>query len=68
MDSSSYEQMIINLEIKLTHQERIIEELNEALFSQQQRLDGFEKTLTDLKNILQAGEQDIRPNEKPPHY
>lgn len=68
MDSSSYEQMIINLEIKLTHQERVIEELNEALFSQQQRLDGFEKVLTDLKKILQAGEQDIRPNEKPPHY
>lgn len=67
-NSFELEQQLINLEFKVAHQEKTIDELSQALYDQQKRLDFFEKELKDLKKNLQAGEQEIRGNEKPPHY
>ena len=67
MNNTDQEQLI-NIEIKLAHQEKLVEELNSALYLQQKRMDQLEKSLEDLKKIIQSGDQEIRPNEKPPHY
>ena len=68
MDQKETEDRFIALEIKLAHQERLTEELNDALYKQQQRMDALEKTLIDLQKRVQNGDQEIRPHEKPPHY
>ena len=68
IDQSQLFEEIVSLQIKVTHQEKLIEELNEALYLQQQRLDFFEKEMKDFKKLIQDGPQEIRPNEKPPHY
>lgn len=60
---------IIELEIKIAHQDKIIEDLSDALYQQQIRIDKLEKSLEDFKKRIQSeGENEIRPNEKPPHY
>lgn len=60
----------VELEIKISHQEIAIEELQKVLWEQQRRLDGFEKTLRRLQERVNGGgEPEIGPaNEKPPHY
>ncbi len=67
-NSSELQQQIINLEFKVAHQEKTIDELNQALYDQQKRLDAFEKELFDFKKNLQSGDPEIRGNERPPHY
>lgn len=65
------EQRLIDLETKIAHQEYLIEELNQALYQQQKTIDKLEATITTLVKRYQellAGGDDIRPNEKPPHY
>jgi len=46
------EQRIIELETRLAFQEIALEELNEALISQQAQLDGLEKECLRLANLL----------------
>lgn len=65
------EERLINLETKVLFQERTIEELHEALYQQQKIILAQEKQIDALeKKVLAslAGDNEIRPNEKPPHY
>lgn len=63
------EDRLIELEMKITHQEMMIEQMNKALYQQQTQLDQLEATLKALGKRLQGGEGDFGPgNEKPPHY
>lgn len=63
------EQRFIDLETKILFQEKIIEELNEALRLQQDQLTKLEKSFERFTAQMQASaENEIRPNEKPPHY
>lgn len=65
------EQRLIELETKIAYQDKIIEDLSEVIYKQQQQLTGFEKSLSNLKNQLdsfQSGDSEIRGHEKPPHY
>ena len=63
---------IIDLEIKMSHFERTIEELSDVIYKQQLLIEKLEKTLNSLLNRLQdesAGDNEIGPgNDKPPHY
>lgn len=65
------EQRLIDLETKIAHQEYLIEELNQTVYEQQKTIDRLEATLSTLvkryQDILTGGDE-IRPNEKPPHY
>lgn len=66
------EERIINLEIKYSHQEAFIEELNKIITDQQKAIERLEKAVLDLKrNINSLGGVDAtRPlsEDKPPHY
>lgn len=64
------EERLIDIETKILHQENLIEELNQVVYSQQKTIDKLEKLLNGLTSRLREalGEEEIRPNEKPPHY
>jgi SlyX protein len=64
------EDRLIDLEMKITHQELLIEQLSKALYQQQMQLDQLDATLKALgKRLQNGGEGDFGPaNEKPPHY
>lgn len=65
------EQRFIDLETKIAHQEYLIEELNQAVYEQQKTIDKLEATVSTLIKRYQdmlVGGDEIRPNEKPPHY
>ena len=62
------EQRFIAIETKILHQEVILEELHQVLYSQQEIIDNLTKKLKIAEELLRAT-QDIRPaGEKPPHY
>lgn len=67
------EERFINLEMRLAHQERLIDELNDVLTDQQTRLTRLEAVSESLKDRLRAiGEGGAEPtapdDERPPHY
>ena len=61
-----------DLEIKLAHQDRMIEELNETIYEQQKSLEIIEIRLNKMiQRVKELGAPylDVGPgNEKPPHY
>ncbi|RJX33457.1 MAG: SlyX family protein [Oxalobacter sp.] len=66
------EARMIDIEIKLTRQEDLLDELNKTVFRQQQRLDNLAEVIAGLaRRLAEAGIQgnEMLPlNEKPPHY
>ncbi len=59
---------IINIEMKMSHQDVMLEELHQVIYRQQSELDLLQKKLTLLQEQL-SSDSDIRPaGEKPPHY
>lgn len=65
------EQRLIDLETKIAYQDKIIEDLSDVLYKQQQQITGLEKALELLKRQIdsfQSGDNEIRGHEKPPHY
>ncbi|MFV8259134.1 SlyX family protein [Bdellovibrio bacteriovorus] len=66
------EDRFVDLEIKLTHQEQKLEELHQVLYEQQKTIDKLETLLqgltSRLKELLGSEGDEIRGNEKPPHY
>jgi len=69
---SSAEERIVELETKLSFQEHLIQELNEALTHQQQQLDALQHRLDAMREQIQTGLSDeIQPvsdEAPPPHY
>lgn len=64
-------QRFVDIEMKLSHQEYLIEELNQVVRSQQEALDQLEKLVKRMGDRLRegGGEPQVGPgNEKPPHY
>lgn len=64
-----FEKRLIDLETKISFQDQTIEDLHEVLYKQQKQIDQLEKNIEILQNNFKAGDgNEIRPNEKPPHY
>ena len=63
-----FEKRIIDLETKISYQDQTIEDLHDVIYKQQQQLDQMQKDFENFKGQIQSGGNDIRPNEKPPHY
>jgi SlyX protein len=66
------EERLIELEIKVTHQEDLLDALNKTVYEQQKKIDDLEKLCMELARRLKevaanAGER-LPGNEKPPHY
>ncbi len=68
----STEARIVELETRTSFQERLIQELNEALAHQQRQLDALQHRLESMNEHLKGGLSDeIRPVSEevpPPHY
>ena len=65
------EQRFVDIEMKLSHQEYLIEELNQVVRTQQEALDQLEKLVKAFFKKFRDGNTDsnIGPaDEKPPHY
>jgi SlyX protein len=65
------DQRIINLEVKFSHQDMLLEELNKIVTSQQMMLEKLQKEITELKHIQsENAPQSPRSlaDEVPPHY
>ncbi len=66
------EKRLIDLEMKMAHQDLLLEELNQVVYQQQKTIDKLETTLTSLvkrfQEVLTSGDEIRGPNEKPPHY
>jgi SlyX protein len=66
------EQRLIDIEMKLAYQERMISELNTVVVDQQKAIDELQKTSGLLLNRVVELSQNVgQPeivDEKPPHY
>lgn len=61
------EERIVNLEIKLSHQDVLLEELNQVIYEQQKAIDVITQQMKVL--IEKIASQEINSgSEKPPHY
>ena len=56
---------VTDLEIRITHQSEMLEQLNDVIYAQQKQIDLLVKKLASLEK--QAGNP-APANEKPPHY
>jgi SlyX protein len=66
------EERIVNLEIKFSHQDHFLMQLNEVVMKQSKVIERLEKELIDLKSVMNASSQ-VDPNrtladDRPPHY
>jgi SlyX protein len=65
------EDRIIDIEIKLTRQEDLLDTLNKTVYEQQKKIDELEALCTALalrmKEMAEANQQNPI-NERPPHY
>ncbi|MDL2284562.1 SlyX family protein [Oxalobacter sp. OttesenSCG-928-P03] len=64
------EERFIDLEMRISHQEDMIDELNKTVYQQQNRIDQLEAALSVLAQRLaeRANNGTILTHEKPPHY
>jgi SlyX protein len=66
------EQRIIDLEIRFSHQDEFIRQLNDIVVEQQKAIEQLQKAILDLKrsaqNEGQVGTVRNLADEKPPHY
>jgi SlyX protein len=64
------EERFVNLEIKLSQQEDLLDELNKTIYRQERRIDELEamvgKLADHLRSLRDAGQAPL--NERPPHY
>lgn len=60
---------LVDLEIKLAYQERLIRELDALVRTFGERLDKTDRELRELKQSIRSPEVPLGPgNEPPPHY
>ena len=67
------EERLVDIELKLTHQEDTVDALNKIVYEQQKKIDELEKLLTALaRQVKDAANSISEPrnieNERPPHY
>ena len=66
----SHEDRFVDIEIKLAHQEDLVESLNQMVYQQGRRIDQLEAMVSHLaehiRNNAQSGPNPV--NDKPPHY
>ena len=62
------QERLIDLEIRITHQEDMIDELNKTVYQQRLRIERFEELLKEMASRIIELENNNPLNEKPPHY
>jgi len=65
------DQRFVEIEVKLAHQEQVVNELNEVVTQQQAKLTQLEELCTSLIQRVRSmgeGAADPEQDERPPHY
>lgn len=62
------QERLVNIEMKISHQDLIVEELNQVIYQQQQTIDILSKKLKLLEDQFRADPNIGPAGEKPPHY
>lgn len=66
------ENRLIDIELKLTHQEDTVDALNKIVYEQQKKIDELEKVLGALARQVKETASSLNErnaaNERPPHY
>lgn len=66
-----HEDRFVDIEIKLAHQEDLVDSLNQTVYQQARRIDQLETMVQQLaehlRTLREAGQQNP-VNERPPHY
>lgn len=64
------EERVTNLEIKFSHQDYLVEELNKIVSNQQLLIERLIQELQDLRVSMDGNPQSVRPlaDDVPPHY
>jgi len=62
----SHEKRIIDLEMRITRQDDLVEQLNAVIYEQQKKIDQLIKKMNVLEK--QTDDPATPRNEKPPHY
>jgi SlyX protein len=68
---SNNEDRFIDLEIKIAHQEHLVESLGQRIYEQQQQIDKLEQMCAVLIQHVRSQPQNgggQLPHEPPPHY
>jgi SlyX protein len=67
--SDPIDNRFIDIEIKLAHQEHLVESLNERVYQQQQQIDKLENLIAAMAERIRTRDSAQAPiNERPPHY
>jgi SlyX protein len=61
------DERLIEVEIKLTEQEQLLETLNQVVIAQQREID-FLRSRVDIFERMLANMEESPANERPPHY
>ncbi len=69
----SHEQRIDELEIRFSHQDDFLHQLNDVVITQQKTIERLEKEILDLKSHMNSEASGVDPkrtllDDKPPHY
>lgn len=64
---SELHERLTDLEVRYSHQERVVEQLSDLVREQQDTIDALVKQLRRLSESAEANEA-APPHEKPPHY
>jgi SlyX protein len=66
------EDRIVDIEIKLTRQEDLVDTLNKTVYEQQKKIDELESLCVALvgrlKDVVNGANEQSPANERPPHY
>lgn len=65
------EERFVDIEIKLAHQEDMVDELNQVVYRQGRQIDQLEALVSKLADHIRTSAQNSGSgpvNEKPPHY
>ncbi len=66
----SQEERFVDIELKLVHQEDLVESLNQMVYQQSRRIDQLEKMVNQLADHIRSNAQSGPGmiNDRPPHY
>ncbi|MDX2088720.1 MAG: SlyX family protein [Kofleriaceae bacterium] len=68
-DAAELREHLVDLEVKLAYQERLIRDLDALVREFGTRLDGAMRELETLKQTVRSGDVPLGPaGERPPHY
>ncbi|HZG21756.1 MAG TPA: SlyX family protein [Herbaspirillum sp.] len=66
------EERLIDIEMKLAHQEDLVDELNRTVYRQEKKIEELEMLLHALakrfRELSDSSQDRAAANEKPPHY